>query len=69
MTQNLVIRYASNNQSDREVCGLSSHIALYTEMIMRKIDELDGFKIGGYIVNNLTYADDTVILTESEQQL
>ena len=35
---------------------------------MRAIDKLDGFKIGGKVANNL-YADDTVILAESEEQL
>ena len=43
--------------------------ALYTEMIMRTIDELGGFKIVGKVVNNLRYADNTVIQAESEEQL
>ena len=30
---------------------------------------MEGFRIGGKVVNNLRYADDTVILAESEQQL
>ena len=38
-------------------------------MIMREIEDMEGFRIGGKVVNNLRYADDAVILAESEQQL
>ena len=36
---------------------------------MRKLDDMDGFTIGGTVVNNLRYAYDTVIIAESEEQL
>ena len=36
---------------------------------MRELDDMDGFKIGGTVVNNFRYADDTVIIAESEEQL
>ena len=36
---------------------------------MRAIDEIYGFKIGGKVVNHLRYADGTVILAKSEEQL
>ena len=36
---------------------------------MRELDDMDGFRIGGTVVNNLRYADDTVIIAESEEQL
>ena len=36
---------------------------------MREIEDMEEFRIGGKVVNNLRYADDTVILAESEQQL
>ena len=42
---------------------------LYTEKIFRHIEHFDGVKIGGVNINNLRYADDTVLLSESEQQL
>ena len=43
----------------------SPHIyVLYTEMIMRAINELDGFKIASKVGNNLRYADDTAVLAE-----
>ena len=36
---------------------------------MRELDDMDGFRIGGTVVNNLRYADDTVTIAESEEQL
>ena len=36
---------------------------------MREIEDMEGFQIGGKVVNNLRYTDDTVILAKSEQQL
>ena len=60
----------SIKQGVRQGCVASPHLfALYTEMIMREIEDMEGFRIGGKVVNNLRYADDTVILAESEQQL
>ena len=56
-------------QGVRLGCVASPHFALYTEMIMREIDDMDGFRIGGTVVNKLRYADDTVIIAESEEQL
>jgi hypothetical protein len=38
-------------------------------MSMRNVDDMDRFKIGGKVINNLRYADDTVIIAESEEQL
>ena len=62
--------WMSIKQGVRQGCVASPHlIALYTEMIMREIEDMEGFRIGGKVVNNLRYADDTVILAESEQQL
>ena len=57
-------------QGVRLGCVASPHLfALYTEMIMRELDDMDGFRIGGTVVINLRCADDTVIITESEQEL
>ena len=38
-------------------------------MIMRNIEGNGGFIIGGTVINNLRYADDTVIITETEEEL
>ena len=57
-------------QGVRQGCVVSPHLfALYTEMIMRELDDMDCFRIDGTVVNNLRYADDTVIIAESEEQL
>ena len=57
-------------QGVRQGCVASPHLfALYTEMNMRELDDMDGFRIGGTVVNNLRYADDTVSIAESEEQL
>ena len=45
---------------------------LYTEYIMRNtgLDEAQsGIKIAGRNINNLRYADDTTLMTESEEEL
>ena len=60
--------WMSIKQGVRHGCVASPHLfALYTEMIMREIEDMEGFRIGGKVVNNLRYANDTVILAESEQ--
>ena len=45
---------------------------LYAEYIMQnaKLDEAQaGIKIAGRNINNLRYADDTTLMTESEEEL
>ena len=45
---------------------------LYAEHIVRNagLDELQpGIKIGGSNINNLRYADDTTLISESEEEL
>ena len=60
----------SIKQGVRQGCVASPHLfALYTEMIMREIEDMERFRISGKVVNNLRYADDAVILADSEQQL
>ena len=38
-------------------------------MIKRELGDMEGFRIGGTVVNNQRYADDTVIVAELEDQL
>ena len=40
-----------------------------SEMIMRQIEEMEGLKIGGHNINNIRYADDTVLTADSEEKL
>src|SRR5215469_6138849 len=42
---------------------------LYSEMIMREIKELEGIDLNGYNINNIRYADDTVLVADSEEKL
>ena len=56
----------------RQGCVLSPLMYnLYSEMIMKEVfeDREEGVKINGRRINNLRYADDTVIITESEEDL
>ena len=36
---------------------------------MRNIEGKGGFRVGGTVINNLRYGDDTVIITETEEEL
>jgi len=42
---------------------------LYSEMILRNLEDHNGLQIGGHNITNLRYADDTVLLAESEEDL
>ena len=42
---------------------------MYSEIILRHIEGEDGIKIGGHNINHLRYADDTVLLADSEEKL
>ena len=54
----------------RQGCVLSPTLFnLYTDIIFRNIDQRPGIKIGGHTINNLRYADDTVLLAENETEL
>ncbi|KAK3784412.1 hypothetical protein RRG08_039413 [Elysia crispata] len=54
----------------RQGCVLSPDLfSLYSEMIMRQIEEIEGLKIGGHNINNIRYSDDTVLTADSEEKL
>lgn len=56
----------------RQGCILSPYLFnLYSEMVMRNATEHAhcGIKIGGRVVNNLRYADDTTLLTDNKRDL
>ena len=54
----------------RQGCVLSPCLFnLYTETIFRHIEDSKGVTIGGTQINNLRYADDTVLLADSEENL
>ena len=54
----------------RQGCVLSPDLFnLYSEVIMRDLTELEGIKFGGRNLNNIRYADDTVLIADSEGKL
>ena len=54
----------------RQGCVLSPVIFnLYTEHIFRKTNHITGVKINGHNINNLRYADDTVLIAGDEASL
>ena len=42
---------------------------IYSEMIMRVIEHLDGINIGGRKITNVQCADDTALIADSESEL
>ena len=54
----------------RQGCVMSpDFFNLYAEMIMRKLIDLEGIKVGGENVNNIRYADDTTLIADSQEKL
>ena len=53
----------------RQGCVLSPDLfSLYTELIMRKVME-GNFKVNGHTISDIRYADDTVLISDDEQNL
>ena len=44
-------------------------LSLYREIILRNIEDLEGVRVGGINVNNFGYADDAVLLADSEEKV
>ncbi|GFO04754.1 retrovirus-related pol polyprotein from type-1 retrotransposable element r2 [Plakobranchus ocellatus] len=54
----------------RQGCVLSPDLfSLYSEIIMRNLENHPGIKVGGKNINNLRYADDTVLIAENKEDL
>ena len=67
---NEVSDFAEIKRGVRQGCILSpSLFNLYTECIFQSIEGMPGINISGNIVNNLRYADDTVLIADNEQDL
>ena len=65
-----ISEYQKIKRGVRQGCVLSPDLfSLYSEVIMRKIENMPGVAIGGHNINNLRYADDTVLIATSERNL
>ena len=54
----------------RQGCPVSPILfSFYGEIIMRSISDMEGLKVGGVNINNIRYADDTVLIADSEEKL
>ncbi|GFO19870.1 retrovirus-related pol polyprotein from type-1 retrotransposable element r2 [Plakobranchus ocellatus] len=54
----------------RQGCVLSPDLfSLYSEIIMQNLENHPGIKVGGQNINNLRYADDTVLIAENKEDL
>ena len=62
--------YTSIKRGVRQGCVLSPDLFnIYSEMILRNLEDVEGIKIGGNNCNNIRYADDTVLMASNEQDL
>ena len=43
--------------------------AMYSEIILRELEDENGIQVGGHSITNIRYADDTVLFSESEKDL
>ena len=54
----------------RQGCVLSPDLfSLYTQIVMDELAEYEGVKIGGRNINNIRYADDMVMIADSQEKL
>ena len=54
----------------RQGCVMSPDLfSMYGEFIMREAEDEGGLKVGGRSVNNIRYADDTVLIADSKEKL
>ena len=39
--------------------------SLFSQVVMDKLKDVEGIKIGGRNINNIRYADDTILISDS----
>ena len=69
-TENGVTKELQIKKGMRQGCVLSlSLFNLYTENIYREVEEMRGDNVGGVNINDLRYADDTLLFAENNTDL
>ena len=67
---NDVIGDAQIKKGVRQGCVLYRDLFnLYSEIILRGINDFEGIKVNGVNINNIRYADDTVLISTSPREL
>ena len=62
--------YTRKERRMRQGCVFSPDLFnLYSEMILRELEDLPGLVVGGHNINNIRYADDTVLIADLEEKL
>jgi hypothetical protein len=63
-------KYTNIKRGVRQGCALSPDLFnIYSKMILRNVEDVEGIKIGGNNCNNIRYADDTVLIASNEEDL
>ena len=54
----------------RQGCPLSADLfSLYGQRVVDELKDIEGIKVGGHNINNIRYADDTVLVADTEEKL
>ena len=68
--ENEVTDWTEIKRGVRQGCVLSPDLfSLYSQVVMDALKDLEGISAGGRNVNNVRYADDTVLIADSEKKL
>ena len=61
-------RLQKDQEDTRQGCVLFLDLFnIYSEMILRELEDIEGMKIGNYNCNNLRHADDTILIASSKK--